>query len=174
MSNEVVKPTQTIVLRGLLKNVSNVQDKALLIEREVGMDAVYTMISMGYGTRRIADSLNLSDFEFEYIVKRTPDHRRRLISAKTTRLAESSIEVLKNTFSTATSLFKEESAAAKHHRSIVDSTMKTLGGGEEKGMGTGVIVNNQFIVRGKDDIPDTPKELDEIIEGDYAVTEPNN
>lgn len=162
---DVGSSTQLLIVKGLLRSIPNVTDKALTIEKEMGMESLYTLISMGELVGDMAISLGLSAFEMEFILKRTPNHRKQYLNAKTLALAESSMDILEH-HSGAFSMEKEEAASAKHHSNMLDKSLKIVNAPTEDA-GTGnITVNNTVVVRSGDDIPELPPELRNVIEGE--------
>lgn len=155
---------------GILATAIGLEDKALQLEKELGTDPIYTMIAMGETIVQIASSLGLSTFEMNYILKRTPDHRKNYANAVAFNMAENSSKKLEH-FSKLTGWGKEDNFAAKHHASMVDTSLKILNmHTSDKGSGN-IVVNNTVVVRSKDDVPSLPDELKEVIEGDYVDVE---
>jgi len=150
-------------IKGVLSTALSLKDKALLMERELGLEPFYTMISMGQSISTLAASMNISNFELEYMLKRTSNHRKQYMNAVSTQLANDSSNTLKR-FKGALLLDKEQAAAARHHTGLLDRSLKVLNS-QEDGKGAGnVIVNNTVIVRDNSDIPPMPDGLDNIIE----------
>lgn len=151
---------------GIIANAQNTLEKALLIEKEIGNDSLYAMISMGTPLSRIAQGLGLSTFELEFILKRTAKNRREYLNARAFALAEASAPMLQR-LSTSTKLKKSEATAAKHHAGMMANATRILNMGVEDKSGSNITVNNTVVVRNRNEIPELPDGLNEIIEGEF-------
>lgn len=154
---------------GVIAGARTTVDKALLIEKEIGMDSLYALISMGKKEERIAGDLGLSIFEFNMILRRTPAHRKQLMNARACALGDASMDAL-DVYSRMVGMDMEESAGARHHLAVFNSALKAANSvADDKGTGN-VVVNNTVVVRQREDVPELPDGLDDILEGEYSVT----
>lgn len=154
---------------GILETVDNIESKALLLEKEVGLESFYTLLSMGKKLAVLADSVGLSLFEMEYILKRTPDNRHSYIMAELMLSSEGSMKALKH-FESSKFMEQEENNAAKHHKDMVGMTLKHTNPGTEDGSGK-VVVHNNITISSKEDIPEVPDDLAEILEGEFEYVD---
>lgn len=159
-------------LRGLLQTVDNMQSKALLLEKEEGgLTQFYTLLSMGKTVAQLANAIGATTFEMEYILKRTPEHRKQFLNASIGHVADASLVKLKH-YGGQTDLFKEEAAGAKHHLSVVQMASKSLTEQDTERNDSKVVVNNTVMIADRNDIPPLPDGLENIIdieEQDYAA-----
>jgi len=163
-----VTTTELHQVSGLLAAVPSWLDKALLVEKEIGMDNIYAMISNGQAVERIAASLYITKEQMKFMLTRTPKHRKDYMNARAFKQAESSMDVLENpSFKTAGMLIKEQASAAKHHNQVIDRAMNTLNKSDEAKANEAIIVNNTVVVRDSDDIAPLPDELKDIMEGEF-------
>lgn len=152
-------------IQGLVKRATQIVDKALIIEREVGMENIYTLLALGKPLEEIGEALGLSPMETELTLCRTTEHRSRFILAKMFPVARNSVEQMGRVGDTMTS---EQRNAMQYHSSIVDMFMRYTAKSQDAS--TGVTVNNTIVVNDKHDIPELPIEL----EGEYADFEPQS
>ena len=166
---EPINQMELYRVSGVIASARSTTDKALLIEKEIGTEPLYAMIAMGLPESRIATDLGLSKFELSMILRRTPAHRKQYINAKAVSLAEDSMEALQF-YSKMVGMDIEESSGARHHLSVFNTAMKAVNSvADDKGTGN-VVVNNTVVVRQKEDVPELPDGLDDIIEGEYSVS----
>lgn len=157
-------------VKGVLANALSLKDMALLLEKEVSLEPIYTLLAMGQSLSNLAASIDVTPFQLEYMLTRTPKHRREYINAVSNKLAKESSATL-NEFKNSLYLDKEQAAAAKHHASMLEKSLKVLNApSNEDGTGN-VVVNNTIVVRDRSEIPPLPDELENVIEGDYAEFE---
>lgn len=164
--------TELSQVSGLLAAVPEWLDKALLIEKEIGMGNIYAMISNGQAVERIAASLHVTSEQMKFFLTRTPKHRRDYMNAKAFKQAEDSMEVIGTTFKKSVFMEKEESNAVKHHNTIIDRAMGVLNKSDDVKGSEPIVVNNTVIVRDSDDVAPLPTELKDIIEGDFENASP--
>lgn len=148
---------------GVISTAISLKDKSLLLEKEVGLEPFYTMIAMGQSLTSLASSIDVSAFELEYMLSRTPTHQKEYMNAVATQLAKSSSVTL-GRFAHSDWLTTDQSAAAKHHASMLEKSLKVLNSSKgDEGTGN-VVVNNTIVVRSSDEIPPLPDELQNVIE----------
>lgn len=155
---------------GVLATVDNVMSKALLLEKEVGLESFYTLISMGKSLASLADSVGLTLFEMEYILKRTADNRHSYMLAELTFTTEGSMQVLKK-IKRDTFICTDANNAAKHHREMVGMTIKHNNPEKDDNSGK-VVVHNNITISSDRDIPAVPDDLKDILEGDFEHVNP--
>ena len=157
-------------VKGVLSTAMSLKDRALILEKEIGLEPFYTLLGMGQSMASLASSIGASAFELEYMLTRTPSLRKEFMNAIANNLGKQSGNTLES-FKNVLMLDAEQSAAAKHHSSMLDKSLKVLNtSSNDEGAG-GVVVNNTIVVRSSGDVPPLPDGLDEIIEGDYAEFE---
>lgn len=152
-------------VKGVLATAVALKDKGLLLEKEIGLEAVYALVSMGQKISRIASSLGLPTFQLDYILQRTPQHRKQYMNALANALAKDSVVKLSH-FSDCSTMETEDAAAAKHHSSMFDKSLKILNAPDAIKGSDNIVVNNTVIVRHKGDVPELPDELKNVIEGE--------
>ena len=149
------------IVRGMIRAASCFSDKAIIIENEVGMDMVYTMIALGYPEEQLAESFCLNEKEFKLLVSQSPRHRVNYLNAKLYKAGENSAERLVELSLLDTIEDGEKRAADIHHKTLAT----VLKGSSDIDVGnTGIVINNIIRVRDKDDIPGLPDELKEVID----------
>lgn len=165
-SSQVIAEVKLNNIRGVLAKANRLEDKALLLEREVSLESIYAMLSMGEPLANIANSFDLSLDDAKFILTRTTEHRKQYIAAIQFRRAIQSDRTMSK-FKSEESLDKEQNNAAKYHLSVMDAASKALNAtkGEK---GANITVENKIIVRSKDDVPDLPDELKNIMEGEFT------
>lgn len=161
--NETLAELTISRVKGVLCTAMTLKDKALILEKEIGLEPFYAMLSMGQSLESLAESVGFTPFELEYMLKRTPNHRRQFMNAKTNQLAEQSTDTLEH-FETALMLDTEQAAAAKHHATMLEKSLKVLNNPAATQGSGGVVVNNTVVIRDKDDVPPLPDGLDQIID----------
>ena len=140
-------------LRGVLATVDNVQSKALLLEKEEGgLSQFYTLLSLGKTIADLASAIGATVFDMEYILKRTPEHRKQYLNAISSHLADNSLNRLKD-YSFRTDLYKEEANGAKHHMAVVQMASKALTDQQDTGNDSRVVVNNTVMIADRNTIP---------------------
>lgn len=154
------------LLGGVLAETAALEDKGLLIERDIGLEKIYALLSNGMKMTDLAKSLSLTRGQLKFILTRTSEHRKRYFEATVFRRGIKSGNTLDQKFSDVVELDKEQNNAAKYHASNVDTAMKSLQQ-QKFEAGTGVTVQNTIVVRAKDDIPALPDGLEDIIEGEF-------
>ncbi len=148
------------IVRGMVRAASSSADKFIIVENEIGMDTIYTLISLGYYEKNIAESLGMTRKEFEFMVKQTPTHREKYLSAKLYPAGEDAVDQLANYAQNSTMEVEEKMAADVHHKTLA-AVFKTS---EDKSLAaTGAVINNIVYVRNENDIPEMPEDLKEII-----------
>ena len=168
---ELLPQTELYRVSGVIAAACSTNDKALLIEKELGMDSLYAMIAMGQKESRIANDLGISKFELSMILRRTPAHRKQLMNARAVALGEASMVALES-YSRMQGMDMEESAGARHHLAVFNTAIKATNSvADDKGTGN-ITVNNTVVVRKTEDVPDLPDGLDDIIEGDFEDVSP--
>lgn len=150
-------------VHGALATAIDLKSKSQILEKEVGLDAFYALIAMGNSMTSLASSINVSTFELEYMLKRTPEHRKKYINALSGKLGSDSVNALSK-FSDAMYLDSEMSAAAKHHKDMLSQAVSTLNKDAPIGDSGGIVVNNTVVVRGSNEVPDVPPELNGVID----------
>lgn len=150
-------------LRGAVRNVKEVVDKALAIERELGTDILYTLVANGEPLDNIAEALGVSVKEFELIMTRTPEHRNKYIKAKLYKPAMSSLETLDG-FSTLSFMDKEQKNASSHHLTMVRLFMEQTNDVSERS--SAITVNNVISVN--DNQPELPDDLLGVLDVEYV------
>lgn len=165
-SDLAITELELINVRGVLAKATRLEDKALLLEREVSLDTVYSMLSMGQSLVSIASSFDLTPDDAKFILTRTVEHRRQYMAAIQFKRAMQSDQTMEH-FKSSVELDKEQTNAAKYHLSVMDAASKSLNAtkGEKS---ANITVENKIIVKGRDDIPALPDELKNIMEGDYT------
>lgn len=159
---------------GVLGKAIKLSDKALHLEKEIGLEVIYNLISNGVGLSEISDSLGVSDKDLRYILTRTKDHRRQYMSATIYSRALKSGEILNTCFSKETQLDKYQQNAANHHTKMVDTSLRVMELDKEVA-NSSIVVQNTIVVKSANDIPELPPGLsdaisnveDEILEGEY-------
>lgn len=150
--------------RSILGRIQRLEDKAMLLEKEIGLDSIYGALSMGQSLTNLASSIGFSKNDLEYVLTRTPDHQKRYLQSTMFLRAKKSGEVLDSpVFSKMAELDKEENNAAKHHASMIDASLKSLYLDKQE-IGSQILVQNTIVVRDKEDIPVLPEGLGELIE----------
>ena len=150
-------------VQGALATAIDLDSKSQLLEKEVGLDAFYALLAMGSTVASLASSINVSSFELEYMLKRTPSHRKKYINALSGKLGADSVKVLSK-FSDAMYLDPEMSAAAKHHKDMLAQAVATLNKDSPTGDSGGIVVNNTVVIRDSNDVPELPPELSGVID----------
>lgn len=159
-------PTILPELIGILASVTDWTDQALLLEKELGMVNIYAMISNGYEVSDIADLLGMTVDQTEFILKRTPKHRKEYMNALAFRHAEGSLGTLAG-FQYSEELSVEQAAASRHHNTMVDRATGILNKSEDaKGLEQ-IVVNNTVVVRDVGDTAEVPDEFKDILEGEF-------
>lgn len=157
-------------VKGVLCTAITLKDKALMLEKEIGLEPFYTMLSMGESISSLAASIEVSTFELEYMLQRTPIHRRQYMNALANKLAKSSGQTLER-FKNTMWMDTEHASAAKHHSNMLERSLKHLNTRTDDEGGGRVVVNNTVVVRSEGDVPPLPEGLEDIIEGEYANIE---
>lgn len=166
MSNAVEEFT-LIRLSGLINKTESLRDKALLLEKEIGLEPFYAMIAIGKPLEQLADSVGVTKKELEYMLQRTSIHRTQYMNATAMALGNKSAKAL-NHFSSMSYMDKGESMASKHHFNIFSQAIKVANNNTGSNSSQ-VVINNNVIVRGDNEIPELPNELKDVIEVDDYV-----
>lgn len=154
--------------RSLVKRCNSMSDKAMIIEREVGTETLYTLLAMGKGLPVIASGLGLSVGELEFVLMRSTEHRHKFALAGTFDLARGSIETMAN-FKDVPVIDKDMSAALSHHRQVLDMWLKNSK--QVNDASAGVVVNNTIVVGEQSATPPLPDELSGVLEGEFTDVE---
>lgn len=156
-----------LLAKGLISKIENLRDKSIAIENTIGTEYLFTLLANGVKERDICDELNVSEDEFRMIITSSPSLRKRYMDAKAFRLGDLSVRTLVDSgFATATSFSKYEKNAVDFHTANIDRATKITGEGSQT---TGVVVNNTVVVRGKNEIPPLPSELEDVIDADFVA-----
>jgi len=166
--NDIVADFKLSRVKGVLASASALKDKGLLLEKEIGLEPIYAMLSMGQKIASLASSIGMSIFELEFILQRTPQHRKQYMNAIANKLAKDSAVKLER-FSEMVEMETEEVAAAKHHSAALDRSLKILNTPDAVQGSDNIVVNNTVVVRDRNDVPALPDGLEDIIEGEYSV-----
>lgn len=167
MQLELADRPKFLLARGVVNAVENLRDKSIAIENTIGTEYLFTLLANGVKERDICDELDVSEDEFRMIVTSSPTLRKRYMEAKAFRLGDLSARTLIDSgFATATSFSKYEKNAVDFHSVNIDRAMKI---GDEGNLSTGVVVNNTVVVRGNNEVPPLPPELEDIIDVDPVI-----
>lgn len=159
---------------GIIGRAVALEDKALLIEREIGLESIYTLIANGEKLGAIASPLRVTIQDLKFMLTRTTELRQKYLAAKTFNRANVSGETLDGeTFSKAHYLEKESNNAVKHHAAMVKQALDVLNQGKEE-KGSSITVENTIVVRSVNDIPELPPGVGELIEGEYKDVDLND
>lgn len=157
-------------MSGVLKTARTMDEKAIVMERELGMDPIYALVAIGTKPCQIAASLGLGTFELNYILRRTPDARKRYMEASAFSMAEESQKTL-STFQRVTNIDLEESSALRFHSSNIDRYVKLMSQPNANDVAGQIVVNNTVVVRDSNDVPPLPEELNAIMDVDHVDIE---
>lgn len=161
-------------LNGEIAEMKSIEEKAQLIEAEIGMETLFSMIASGFDKDVIAEQFGMTSKQFEYVCKRNGALRKRWISAKLSASAEKSLSALEEYEDKSSFMIEmgdesgrhaEDKAAiahSKHHRDMLNIALKSIGTSEDSS--SRVVINNNTYVAGEKDIPDIPGELIGIID----------
>lgn len=167
MQLELADRPKFLLARGVVGAVENLRDKSIAIENTIGTEYLFTLLANGVKERDICDELAVSEDEFRMIVTSSPALRKRYMEAKAFRLGDLSARTLIDSgFATATSFSKYEKNAVDFHSANIDRAVRIT---DEGGQSTGVVVNNTVVVRGENEIPPLPPELENVIDVDPIV-----
>lgn len=167
MQLELADRPKFLLARGVVNAVENLRDKSIAIENTIGTEYLFTLLANGVKERDICDELDVSEDEFRMIVTSSPSLRRRYMEAKAFRLGDLSARTLIDSgFATATSFSKYEKNAVDFHSTNIDRAVKIT---DESSQSTGVVVNNTVVVRGNNEVPPLPPELENVIDADFTV-----
>lgn len=167
MQLELVDRPKFLLAKGVVNSVENLRDKSIAIENTIGTEYLFTLLANGVKERDICDELSVSEDEFRMIVTSSPTLRRRYMEAKAFRLGDLSARTLIDSgFATATSFNKYEKNAIDFHSANIDRAVRIT---DEGGQNTGVVVNNTVVVRGNNEVPPLPPELENVIDADFTV-----
>ncbi len=156
-----------LLARGVMSDAENARDISVVIENTIGIEYILTLIASGVQVKEIYSSLGIDSRSFDLVMKSSPDLRKRYIQAKCFRLADLSAQTLMDTgFATATSFTKNEKNAVDYHGANLDRMTKME---TEKNTTSGVVVNNTIVVRGKDEVPSLPEELEDVFDADFTI-----
>ena len=159
---------------GVIGRAIKLEDKAMLIEREIGLESIYTLIANGKKLSSIASPLSVTPDDLKFMLTRTTELRSKYMQAKIFHRANRSGETLdKDFFAKSDSLDKEENNAAKYHASMVDQAVKVLNQNNNN-TGSSIVVENNIVVRSADDIPELPHGLGAVLEGDFKDVDSND
>ena len=162
--DEAMGSLALMTTKGILGRIQRIEDKAMILEKELGLDSLYSALSMGQKLEPLADSLDLSEKDLEFVLTRTPELQKRYLQALMFCRAKRSGKVLDHVSVAGVATFdKYETNALKHHAAMVDASLKSLYL-DKQDTGSQVLVQNNIIVRDKDDIPSLPEGLGELIE----------
>lgn len=153
--------TSSLVVYGELQRAKDITDKALVIEKEIGTEVIYTLISLGKPMGDIADSLGLSEDELELIMCRTSEHRNKYIKALMFKPAKDSMEML-GKLSKFTSLESDDARGSSHHTKVIEMFLNHTK--DMKEGGSAITVNNTVVVSDSRNTPPLPPELQGVIE----------
>ena len=159
------------LLSGELAHTDALEDKGLLIERDIGLERIYTLLGNGTNLTPIAQSIGLETKDLKYILTRTNEHRKRYFEAMQFKRGIRSGNKLDKDFHDLDELDKEQNNAVKFHLANIDAASKALQH-QKTETGTGVTVQNTIVVKAKDDIPALPEGLEDIIEGEFENVDP--
>lgn len=157
-------------VKGVLATALSLKDMGLLLEKEVGLEPIYAMLSMGQKLSQLAASVGMTSFQLEYILNRTPTHQKQYMNALSNRLAHHSTKTLEH-YKNTVWMDKEHAAAARHHANMLHKSLNTLNAPSSSEGSGRVVVNNTVVVRDKSDVPPLPDGLEDVIEGEYADVE---
>lgn len=167
MQLEAADRPKFLLAKGVLNGVENIRDKSIAIENTIGIEYLFTLLANGVKETAICDELDVSEDEFRMIVTSSPALRRRYMEAKAFRLGDlSSRTLIDSGFATATSFSKYEKNALDFHTANIDRAVKITDTGSQN---TGVVVNNTVVVRGENEVPPLPPELENIIDADFTL-----
>lgn len=156
-----------LVAKKLVSGVQSARDKSVVIENTIGLETLFSLIARGMSDREVREEIGLTEGEYLFVVKGSPMLRKRYMEAKSFMLADISQNVLLTSgLVHSDSMSKDQKAAAEFHNRNIDRLLKIGEWGEQN---TGIIVNNTVVVRGKGEIPEIPKELEEVIDVDFTV-----
>lgn len=170
MNNDALTELSIGRVKGVLSTAMSLKDMALMLEKEIGLEPFYSMLSMGQSISTLAASIDVSPFQLEYMLTRTSSHRKEYMNAIANKLGKQSGATLER-FKHALMLDQEQSAAARHHSAMLDKSLKVLNTSTTDDGAGGVVVNNTIVVRNRDEIPPLPDGLENVIEGEYAESE---
>ena len=166
------KDPELVRVLSLVEPTDSISDLANIFESEGALEYLYTLTAMDEPIEPFAQSLGIETSRLEMVLKSTPSRRRRYLEAQMSNIAEDSLKVMKQTYASLTTFSKEQSAAAGHHRSIVDSASKLMVGGNDVDTGPKVIVHNNVTIGQNQEPPPLPPELKGIIIDGQVSTRP--
>lgn len=161
----VASSTDIFRVRGILSRVNKTIDKFLIIEKELGLDTIYTLISLGKSDEEIADGLGITPDELKIILCKSSMHRHEYLTAKFFKVADKSSNQL-TSFSDKTKMTNAEQRSAKHHQENLSMFFR-LSSKADESSNKGVVVNNTIVYSDKDNRPAVPDDLSMVIEADY-------
>lgn len=158
------KETKFIVAKAMIRACDNIKDKAIVIENNLGLDFCFSLIANGVTDEELAQQLDMKTGEVSLILKQTPILRKKYMEAKSFALADSSAQTLEK-FTDKLYLSKEEKLAVDMHGKNLD---RTLNHNSDERVNNGVVINNVLAVRNDKDVPEVPKELQEVIDVEFT------
>lgn len=156
----------------LVEPTDSISDLANVFEAEGALEYLYTLTAMDEPIEPFAESLGIDTSRLKMVLKSTPSRRRRYLEAKMANIADSSLDIMQFEYSSLTQFSKEQSAAASHHRSVIDSASKLMVGGTDVDTGPKVIVHNNVTIGQNQEPPPLPPELKGITINGQASTRP--
>lgn len=160
VTNGAIQELENYRISGLLKTITDSESKALILEKDVGLDRFYTLMTMGQSVEQMADSIGVSENMMTFFLTRTESHRKNFFNAKMYKAAVNSVDKI-NDYKDDVNLNE-----AKHHRDIVGMAANILNKSEE-GAERAIVVHNNITVGTNKDVPALPDELEDILEGDF-------
>lgn len=153
----------------LLRDVEDVRDKSIVIENGIGLEYIFTLIANGVNVHTICARLGVTEQEFSAITKSSPLLRKRYMQAKAFLLADRSMDtLLAEEFGECVSMDREMKNAADFHNQNIDRVIKSTG--EELNKGS-TIIHNTVVVRGHDEVPSLPDELEDVLNAEFCEVE---
>ena len=150
-----------------LREFENLRDKAVFLDAEDFTEAFYTLIATGKPLDQLAYALGLDSDELDYVLKRTPAHQQRLLSARAVAAGSKALDELDKThFREARHLDSDENNAAKHHVKLAELGLKSAGALPEQQDSSRVVVHNTIqVLNANTPPPPMPLELNQLLEG---------
>ena len=146
----------------LIQYENSFTDQANTLESEGILDQVYTLMANGTPIGQLAKALIMTHDRLKNILKSSPSRQRRYNIARTSALADGSLDTLA-LFKGHTFMLKEEAAAAKHHVNMVGVASNALGREENEEGGSKIVVNTQINYGSGMDAPPLPDDLKKVL-----------